>query len=212
MISTASLCIVINGPSAVGKSTLSESIRNHWPEPLLRFGVDELYYMIPDNWAGGVPNALFAEKGFTYQDVPSMPGVRQIRNGADAIAMLYAMNAAIVAILQSGVGVLVDGQAFEPAVNEDLETRLRDLQAQGLVRVAVIELAAVDEQLADRQERHQHPVGLSLHHNALPKQTAKPDLVVNTTRLTASEVAHNVCGWLDENYSVHRHNSSDFGR
>jgi len=197
------LCVVVNGPSAAGKSTLAGAVQDHLDEPLLRFGVDELYRMVPGQWAGGVVGARYAvERGFSYQDVPELPGTRRIQVGPDAIAMLLAMNAAIVAMLTSGVGVIVDGQAFEPQVNADLERRLADLRAQGLARVAVIELVAADEPLADRQRRHRHPAGLSLHQNTLPKQAANPDLVVETSGLSAGEVAQVVCDWLDHEYRV----------
>ncbi|MEU1997027.1 hypothetical protein ABZ511_21440 [Nocardia gamkensis] len=201
MSDKAPLCIVINGPSAAGKSTLTAAIQDRIEEPLLRFGVDELYRMVPDQWAGGVPNARYADRGFTYQDVPAAPGVRRIHNGVDAISMLYAMNSAVVGMLSAGVGVIVDGQAFEPSVNQDLENRLRELEAKGEARVAIIEIGAADDQLADRQRRHAHPVGLSLHHNTLPKQAARPDLIVDTTRMTSAEVADLVCGWIEKECS-----------
>ena len=194
------LCVVINGPSAAGKSTLATAIQDHSEDPLLRFGVDELYRMVPDQWAGGVANARHAQRGFTYQEVTSRAGVRRINNGVDAVSMLYAMNSAILGILDSGVGVVVDGQAFETSVNLDLENRLRDRQARGLARVAIIEVAVADEQLADRQRRHAHPVGLSLHQNSLPQQAVQPDLVVDTTCMNATEVADLVCGWLDQGH------------
>lgn len=190
------ICIVVNGPSAAGKSTLATAIQDYVPEPLLRFGVDELYRMVPDQWAGGVPDARYAERGFTYQDVPGMPGARRIHNGVDAIAMLFAMNSAILGILESGVGVIVDGQAFETSVNADLEKRLRTAQEKRLARVAIIRLEVADEPLADRQRRHAHPVGLSLHQNSLPAQAGEPDLVVETTETPATEVAKFVCEWL----------------
>jgi chloramphenicol 3-O-phosphotransferase len=195
------LCVVVNGPSAVGKSTLVRAIQDHFEVPLLRFGVDELYRMVPDQWAGGVPNASHAVDGFSYQDVDSMPGVRRIENGKDAVAMLYAMNSGILGILSSGVGVVVDGQAFEPDVNSDLENRLRALEADALAHVAIIELVASDRQLVDRQRRHAHPVGLSLYNNALPRQAAEPDLVVDTASMTAAEVAEFVCDWLDRRFA-----------
>ncbi|MEU5762566.1 hypothetical protein [Nocardia sp. NPDC047648] len=201
MSDKAPLCIVINGPSAAGKSTLTAAIQDRIEEPLLRFGVDELYRMVPDQWAGGVPNARYADRGFTYQDVPAAPGVRRIHNGVDAISMLYAMNSAVVGMLSAGVGVIVDGQAFEPSVNQDLENRLRELEAKGEARVAIIEIGAADDQLADRQRRHAHPVGLSLHHNTLPKQAARPDLIVDTTRMASAEVADLVCGWIEKECS-----------
>ncbi|MFJ2559206.1 MULTISPECIES: hypothetical protein [unclassified Streptomyces] len=96
--------------------------------------------------------------------------------------------------------MIVDGQAFEPVVNTDLEGRLLDLRARGLARVAFIELSVTDEPLADRQRRHSHPVGLSLHQNSLPKQATKPDLVVETSGMSAAEVAAFVCRWLEKEH------------
>lgn len=194
------LCVVINGPSAVGKSTLASAIQNHASVPLLRFGVDELYRMVPDQWAGGVRGARFAERGFTYREVDAIPGARRIVNGTDAVAMLLAMNAAIVAMLVAGVGVVVDGQAFEPAVNDDLEQQLRDLEARGLVHVAIIELVAEADSLVSRQKRHGHPSGLSLDQNTLPKQASSADFVLDTSDLEPDEVAARVLQWLEKRH------------
>lgn len=179
---------------------VAAAVQEHAHEPLLRFGVDELYRTVPRQRAGGVAHTRSAERGFTYQDVPSMPGARRINNSVDAIAMLHAMNAGIVGILSTGAGVIVDGQAFEPVVNTDLEDRLLDLHARGLARVAIIELSATDEPLADQQRRHPHPVGLSLHQNSLPKQATTPDLAVDTSRIPAAEVAPFACHWLEKKY------------
>jgi hypothetical protein len=74
----------------------------------------------------------------------------------------------------------VDSQAFEPALNADLRARPHRMRGGGTARIAVVELAAADEQLADRQHRHACPTGLSLHQNPLPEQAEDPDLVVET--------------------------------
>ncbi len=76
MTELAPLCVVLNGPSAVGKSTLAAAIQDHSVAPLLRFGVDEFYRMVPDQWAGGVKGARFADRGFTYQEVTSIAAHR----------------------------------------------------------------------------------------------------------------------------------------
>jgi chloramphenicol 3-O-phosphotransferase len=192
------LGVVINGPSAVGKSILASAIQNHASVPILRFGIDELYRMVPDQWAGGVQHARFAARGFSYREVESIPGARRIVNGPDAIAMLLAMNAAIVAMLRAGVGVVVDGQAFEPVVNSDLERQLRHLDALGLAKVAIIELLADADSLVDRQKRHAHPSGLSLDQNTLPKQASRAEFVLDTSGLGPDEVAARTLKWLDD--------------
>ncbi|MBT0769851.1 hypothetical protein KIH74_13015 [Kineosporia sp. J2-2] len=53
-----------------------------------------------------------------------------------------------------------------------------------------------DDPLAGRQRRHEHPAGLSLHQNSLPRQAFAPDLVPDTSRLDAGRVADQVCARL----------------
>ena len=67
------VCIVVNGPSAVGKSTLVTAIQDRAAVPLLRFGIDELYRMVPAQWAGGTPNAEHALVGFRYATADDDP-------------------------------------------------------------------------------------------------------------------------------------------
>ena len=192
------LCLVINGPSAAGKSTLTTAIQDRAERPLLRFGLDELFRMIPDHWGGGLPGARHSHLGFRYEDVE--PGVRRIRTGADGMRMLGAMNVAVVAMLRAGQGVIVDGQAFEPEANQDLESRLAELAREGGAAVAIVELRTADGDLEDRQRRHEHPVGLSLFHNRRPPQSPDPDLVVETTGRDAAQVADVLWDWLVEFY------------
>lgn len=190
------LCLVINGPSAAGKSTLTMAIQDRAEVPLLRFGLDELFRMVPEHWGGGLPDARHSDLGFRYELVEERSGVRRIRTGSDGMQMLRAMNAAIAAMLRSGQGVIVDGQAFESEANRDLEAQLRELDRQGVAAVATIELRSDDSELEDRQRRHDHPAGLSLFHNRQPPQSANPDLVVDTTGLDARQVADRLWDWL----------------
>jgi chloramphenicol 3-O-phosphotransferase len=195
------LCLVINGPSAAGKSTLTTAIQDRAEVPLLRFGLDELFRMVPDHWGGGLPGARHADLGFRYEEVGSegvegREGVRRIRSGPDGMLMLAAMNAAIAAMLRTGQGVIVDGQAFEPEANRDLEAQLGQLDRRGSAVVAIVELTTDDSELEDRQRRHRHPAGLSLFHTSQPPQSAEPDLVIDTTGLDAAQVADLLWDWL----------------
>lgn len=194
------LCLVINGPSAAGKSTLTTALQDRAEVPLLRFGLDELFRMVPDHWSGGLPGARHSDRGFRYEDVAGREGVRRIRTGPDGMRMLRAMNAAVVAMLRAGQSVVVDGQAFEPEANQDLETRLRALGREGAAVVAVVELRAGDAALEDRQRRHRHPAGLSLFHSSQPPQSAEPDLVIETTGRDAAQVVDLLWDWLAARY------------
>lgn len=153
--------------------------------------------MLPDHW-GAMPGAK--HHGFRYADVADSPGVRRMTIGDDGYRMLYAMNAAIEAILRCGQSVIVDGQIYSPEVNQDLEYRLGLLRDTHVAGFGIVELIASDAALLDRQERHEHPVGLSLHHNRQPPQSCSPSLRVDTTGKTASDVADFVWQWLREDY------------
>jgi chloramphenicol 3-O-phosphotransferase len=196
MTATQPLCLVINGPSAAGKSTLTTAIQDRAEVPLLRFGLDELFRMVPDHWGGGLPGARHSDLGFRYEDVEGREGVRRIRTGPDGMLMLAAMNAAIVAMLRTGQSLIVDGQAFEPDANRDLEAHLEEVSQQGAAVVATIELRASDGELEARQRRHQHPAGLALFHNRQSPQSADPDLVLDTTGLDATQVTDLLWEWL----------------
>lgn len=188
------LCVAINGPSAVGKSTLTTKLQDRAEVPLLRFGLDELFRMVPDHWGGGLPGARHSERGFRYVDGPA--GVRRISTGPDGVVMIGAMNAAVSAMLRAGQGVIVDGQTFEAEANRDLEARLHELERQELASVAIIELKASNTVLEDRQRRHKHPAGLSLFYNTLPPQSVDPDLVIDTTAMNTDQVADQLWNWL----------------
>ncbi|WP_051951136.1 phosphotransferase-like protein [Actinacidiphila yeochonensis] len=192
-------CIVINGPSSAGKSTLARYLQDVARCPLLRFGVDELYRMVPSAWSGGEQDARHREAGFRYVDHGfSADGyaLRGISNGADALMMLRAMNAAVVAMLEEGVSVVVDGQAFEPAITHDLQRRLDAAAGRGEASVTYVQLGARSDVLSDRNARHAHPSRIGVHQAALPVQNARVDLVLDTSDLSTSEVQDRVVALL----------------
>src|SRR5699024_4227217 len=139
------ICVVVNGPSSVGKSTLVEGLQDLASVPLLRFGADELYRMVPAQWAGGTAGASHGEQGFSYREVLSEHGLpigRRIHNGPDAVRMLHAMNAGVLGMVTAGHDVIVDGEAYEPEVNVDLHLRLRHAAHRGAVECSIVELTA----------------------------------------------------------------------
>ena len=192
-------CIVINGPSSVGKSTLARHLQEVARRPLLRFGVDELYRMVPPDWSGGEQDALHSHVGFQYVDHGmSSDGyvLRGISNGTDALAMLRAMNAAVIAMLEEGVSVVVDGQAYEPAITDDLQARLDALAARGEVTVSYLQLGARNEVLSDRNACHAHPSHIGVHQAALPPQNTRVDLTLDTSDISTTEVHDRVVAFL----------------
>ncbi|WP_068795654.1 phosphotransferase-like protein [Pseudonocardia sp. HH130630-07] len=198
------IAIVVNGPSSVGKSTLVSGLQGRSAVPLLRFGVDELYRMVPAGWAGGEPDARHGERGFRYLPDPAHgPGARRIVNGPDAMAMLRAHHAGVLGMLRAGHHVVVDGQAYEPSLDAEFRRALSGAAGCG-VESSVVELRASGETLADRQARHDHPAGLALGNAARAGAFTAPDLLLDTSGLSADTVLDRVWDRLVSRHPVLR--------
>jgi chloramphenicol 3-O-phosphotransferase len=193
------ICVVVNGPSSVGKSTLVSGLQDLASVPLLRFGADELYRMVPSQWAGGTAGARHAERGFSYREVRSEDGSpigRRIHNGPDAVRMLYAMNAGVLGMVTSGHDVIVDGEAYEPEVNTALHRELREAAQRAAIECSIIELTADIDGLLDRQQRHAHPAGLAESQSRQGWICQDPDLHVDTGGKSADDVRRDVWEFL----------------
>lgn len=194
-----SICVVVNGPSSVGKSTLVTGLQDRATFPFLRFGVDELYRMVPPQWAGGTPGALHRERGFAYAEAQADDGTplgRQIVNGPDAVRMLEAMNAGVLGMVRAGQDVIVDGQAYEPVVSEDLHRMLRTAARSGVIECSIVELTADGDGLITRQAEHSRPAGLALSQSQRGWICPDPDLHLDTADKSAVAVQEAVWEFL----------------
>jgi chloramphenicol 3-O-phosphotransferase len=196
------VCIVVNGPSTVGKSTLVTAIQDRASVPLLRFGIDELYRMVPAQWAGGTPDAEHAEKGFRYVPADDDPTARAVANGDDAIQMLRALQAGVLGMVRAGHHVIVDGQGYEPMINAEFHDALRAARDDGGIESTVIELTAKDPDLIIRQGQHQHPAGLALSQSRRGPICPDPDLMLDTSGLSTAAVFDRVWRWLSGRHAI----------
>lgn len=198
------ICVVVNGPSSVGKSTLVGGLQELAAIPLLRFGSDELYRMVPARWTtGGASDGRHSEAGFSYReaisdDISALG--KYIHNGPDAVRMLYAMNAGVTAMVQSGCDLIVDGQAYEPEVNAELHQKLRDTAKTGLIECSIVELTADAETLVARQERHAHPAELALPQSRRGWVCPDPDLHIDTRGKSADDVLRQAWDFLIDHH------------
>jgi chloramphenicol 3-O-phosphotransferase len=192
------LCVVINGPSSVGKSTLVTGLQDRAAIPLLRFGVDELYRMVPAQWAGGTKDAAHADRGFRYEADVSADDTagRRIANGVDAVQMLHAMGAGVLGMVRAGHHVIVDGQAYEPEVNDEFHRSLRGASRAGELESSIVELTGGAADLLSRQARHAHPAGLAVSQSRRGPLCPDPDLMIDTTSRSGPEVLNQVWDWL----------------
>ncbi|MCR1785887.1 hypothetical protein KVF89_25355 [Nocardioides carbamazepini] len=194
-----SVCIIVNGPSAVGKSTLTSGLQQLSHEPLLRFGVDEFYKTIPAKWLAGTPNNL-GKRGFQYVEhgeTASGIRLRNLESGVEAIQMLLVMNVAIEAMLRAGASLIVDGQTFDQPVTTDLWRRLKMLEKEGVSMPLFIELSADPRTIDKRNSRHAHPSYIGVYQSTLASQNHEVDLQLDTSALSAPQVLQRVVLYLE---------------
>ena len=196
------VCIVVKGPSAVGKSTLVTAIQDRAGVPLLRFGIDELYRMVPAPWAGGTLDAEHADVGFRYVPDENDPTGSAIANGKDAVQMLRALQPGVLGMVRAGHHVIVDGQGYEPIVNAEFHDALRAAVHDGEIEASIIELTAHDPDLMVRQERHQRPAGLALSQSRRGPICPDPDLILDTSGRSGTAVFEQVWSWLSGRHHV----------
>lgn len=202
MCFTVAVCIVVNGPSAVGKSTLVTAIQHRASVPLLRFGIDELYRMVPAQWAGGTPDAVHADAGFRYASAEDDATGREVVNGHDAVQMLRALQAGVLGMVRAGHHVIVDGQGYEQTVNAEFHDALRSAKGDPGIESSVIELTANDPDLIVRQGQHQRPAGLALSQSRRGPICPDPDLMLDTSGRPDAAVFDTVWRWLGSRHGV----------
>ena len=61
--------IFLNGASSAGKTCIGRALQDILDEPYLLLGLDTVFRMVPDRWAGG-PLGSFRHLGFEYLDMP----------------------------------------------------------------------------------------------------------------------------------------------
>lgn len=170
--------------------------------PLLRFGIDELYRMVPAQWAGGTSDAEHAEAGFRYVPADDDPTGRAIVNGPDAVQMLRALQAGVLGMVRAGHHVIVDGQGYEPMVNAEFHDTLRAAKAGSGIESSVIELTAEDPDLITRQGQHRRPAGLALSQSRRGPICPDADLMVDTSGLSTAAVFDRVWRWLSGRHAI----------
>ncbi|MEU9890644.1 hypothetical protein [Sphaerisporangium sp. NPDC051011] len=57
--------IFLNGTSSSGKTTLARAIQDESDTPIVYWGIDTLFHLVPPNWGGGRDGPL-SRDGFWY--------------------------------------------------------------------------------------------------------------------------------------------------
>ncbi|MFF1344800.1 hypothetical protein ACFVZJ_02185 [Streptomyces sp. NPDC058322] len=113
--------IFLNGTSSAGKTTLARAIQEESDEPYLYWGIDTLFSMVPEKWAGARGGHLSFE-GFRYDRSEHDEDGRQlisIRYGDVGRRILVAACASVAKLALKGCNVVIDEMLLDPGLLEE---------------------------------------------------------------------------------------------
>lgn len=181
--------IFLNGTSSAGKTTLARAIQEESDEPYLYWGIDTLFAMVPEKWAGARGGPLSFE-GFRYDRSERDEDGRQlitVRYGDVGRRMLAAACASVAELALKGCNVVVDEMLLDPDLLADW------LQALSGVEVCLVGVYCPLDVLEEREAARGNPAGLARGHlRTVHAHEARYDLKVDTSKAPARELARTV--------------------
>lgn len=188
--------IILNGPSASGKSSIQKAWQNlKMPELWLKLGIDNLFDfpmpdITPDNlsyWQS--PNNI-RWVSITKDNLGK--SIVNLHVGKDGEKVMLAMNSAIKAYVEHGLNVIVDYIAYNKTWFSDLEHKLAPYR---VFYVAVdISLAELERREAKRKTS---PTGHARSHYQQVYWDKNYDLRVNSEDESPEQIAKKIAKLLD---------------
>ena len=185
---SSGIVIVLNGPSAAGKTSIQKEFQTAMmPNLWIKLGIDNLFDKpMPDItlenmhiWQ--VQNPIRWVE--TSKD-SAKNSVITLFTGEQGDKVAYGMNAAIAAYAKAGNNVIVDYIAYKKAWADDLRNKLKDLKTYW-VNVD-IPLSVIEEREAARGTS---PKGHARSHYDTVHWDIKYDLTVSSHKNTAAQIA-----------------------
>ncbi|MEV6557864.1 chloramphenicol phosphotransferase [Nocardia sp. NPDC051756] len=178
--------IFLNGTSSAGKTTLARSIQDESDVPIVYWGIDTLFGLVPPNWGGGRDGPL-SRAGFWYdrtgRDVEGHP-LLVVRYGEVGRRMLRSACTAAAAFAHGGDHLVIDEMLLTPDLLPMWLTALAGLDVQ-LVAVTCPLPIAEQRELARGNE-----VGLSRgHFHSVHDHGTTYDMTVDTSTASPTELA-----------------------
>ncbi|MBA2306661.1 hypothetical protein H0W26_00835 [Candidatus Dependentiae bacterium] len=180
--------IILNGPSAVGKSSIIKAFQDKQDTPWLGMGIDNLFI--------GVVSMKFlfdpgykVMQGFPTEDAGGKLFTLHI--GSEGQKIIKGMHRAIAAYARAGNNVIVDYIAYDPTWITDLQSSL-----QGINTIYVGVTASLETIQQREKSRGTSPEG---HGRSLYESVHKGwnyNLKIDTDALTPDQVADLIAQYL----------------
>ena len=188
------IVIILNGPSAAGKSSLQKSIQRLAPVPYLSVGIDTFFNdLFPDEHGklGVKPDADF---GDSLRSVTIEDNLVYLHVGSQGQKIVKGMNKAIAAYAKSGNNVVVDYIMYEQAWMKDL---LDQLQGCPVYLIGVN--LPLDVLQAREKARSTSPVGHGGSHYDTVHIGNNYDLWIDTSKNSSDQGAVKILDFIKNN-------------
>ncbi|NBP02950.1 MAG: hypothetical protein EBU90_23130 [Proteobacteria bacterium] len=183
--------IVLNGPSASGKTSLQKAFQKIMaPDLWIKVGIDNLFDKpMPDiemselaRWQS--PNSI---RWVTTTQDKDNHNVVTLYTGVEGEKVAYGMNSAIAGYAQAGCNVIVDYIAYKKEWLEDLQQKLAGIKTYYIA--VKIPLATLEQREKDRATS---PVGHARSHYETVYSTIKYDLELQVEQKSSEELAKEI--------------------
>lgn len=183
--------IILNGPSAAGKSSLQKEFQKiMMPHLWIKVGIDNLFDQT-------MPDDVMQEKnpirwGKTTKDINNNP-LFTLFIGPDGEKVAYGMNGAIAGYAQAGNNVIVDYIAYKKEWIDDLQKKLKNINT--LWAKITIPLSILEEREAARKTS---PVGHARSHYDYVHWDIKYNLELNAHTSDAQNLAQQLKAYYEK--------------
>lgn len=189
--------ILLNGPSASGKSSIQKKIQEHFDEPYIRLGIDNLFDgILPDYYGLGEvePKGKFNEKDIRYVEIFEINDKKAIKLFIGPIGrkIISGMHKSIAAYARSGCNVVVDYILYDQTWFPELLSELKGL------KVYYVGIKYPIEVIEEREKkRATSPVGHARSHYKEVHTFDQYDLTITNPSLSAQDIALKIKRYIE---------------
>ncbi len=183
--------IILNGPSAVGKSSIIRAFQAQRAEPWLSIGIDNFFIGVlpPKFYLEDKPEHHTVMHGVATEDERGK--IFTLYIGDEGQKVIKGMHGAIAAYAHAGNNVVVDYIMYDPAWHGDLMNALSEIP---VITVGVTaDLSVIEER---ERLRATSPQGHARSVYATVHQGWDYNLMINTDEITPEQIANRIIDYV----------------
>lgn len=185
------IVIILNGPSAAGKSSLQKSIQRLAPEPYLNIGIDNFFNDLFPDEHGKLGCKTQTDFGQDLRWVTIKDNLVYLHVGPAGQKIIHGMHKAIAAYAQAGNNIVVDYIMYEKEWLDDL---LQQLQGCPVYLIGIH--VPLDVLQARERARSTSPVGHAGSHYDTVHVGNCYDLELDYNNMSADEGAQKILDFV----------------